>query len=236
MGFAVAGGLVLSMGNLATQYAWPFVGLSITEVVSSSITVVAGTPFPNPSLSRARVLLHVRCDFRLSQVKSPDEIQRLILILQSRESLRSETDRAQSHWWVAGTTLNYFLDNRINRAEILFPGVGCFLIAVCLGSWLHKSYSRDNLAKLQAHSKCVLYLQLHDNIIKLSRIKDHGNRKHQLLTSSSKLLFHLTRADLVASPNVAIVVWLHRMGSEAKPDPESLSLTPGNPPTSISPR
>ena len=24
---------------------------------------------------------------------------------------------------VTGTTLNYFLDNRINRAEILFPGV-----------------------------------------------------------------------------------------------------------------
>lgn len=40
--FALVGGLVLSMGNLATQYAWPFVGLSITEVVSASITVVAG--------------------------------------------------------------------------------------------------------------------------------------------------------------------------------------------------
>ena len=27
-----------------------------------------------------------------------------------------------------GTTLNFFLDGRINRAEILFPGVACFLI------------------------------------------------------------------------------------------------------------
>ena len=49
--------------------------------------------------------------------------------------------------------MNYFLDDRINRAEILFPGVACFLIAVLLGSWLHKSYSSDNLAKIQDHAK-----------------------------------------------------------------------------------
>jgi hypothetical protein len=42
VGFALAGGLVLGVGNLLTQYAWPFVGLSIVEVISSSITVVAG--------------------------------------------------------------------------------------------------------------------------------------------------------------------------------------------------
>ncbi|CAM6034554.1 unnamed protein product [Sphagnum compactum] len=93
VGFALAGGLVLGVGNLLTQYAWPFVGLSIVEVISSSITVVAGT------------------------------------------------------------TMNYFLDDRINRAQILFPGVGCFLIAVFLGAALHTSYSRDNLSKLQAHSR-----------------------------------------------------------------------------------
>lgn len=40
--FAMAGGVVLSIGNLSTQYAWAFVGLSVTEVVSSSITVVIG--------------------------------------------------------------------------------------------------------------------------------------------------------------------------------------------------
>ncbi|XP_062073154.1 ureide permease 1-like isoform X2 [Humulus lupulus] len=61
--FAMAGGVVLSLGNLSTQYAWAFVGLSVREVITASITVVIGT------------------------------------------------------------TLNYFLDNRINRAEILFPGV-----------------------------------------------------------------------------------------------------------------
>lgn len=86
--FAMAGGVVLSLGNLTTQYAWAFVGLSVTEVITSSITVVIGT------------------------------------------------------------TLNYFLDDRINRAAILFPGVGCFLIAVCFGSAVHSSNASDNKAKL----------------------------------------------------------------------------------------
>ncbi|CAL1360214.1 unnamed protein product [Linum trigynum] len=90
--FAMAGGVVLSLGNLSTQYAWAFVGLSVTEVITASITVVIGT------------------------------------------------------------TVNYFLDGRINRAEILFPGVGCFLIAVCLGSLVHSSNAADNRAKLESLS------------------------------------------------------------------------------------
>lgn len=40
--FAVAGGVLLSVGNLATQYAFAFVGLSVTEVITASITVVIG--------------------------------------------------------------------------------------------------------------------------------------------------------------------------------------------------
>ncbi|KAK2408354.1 putative ureide permease A3 [Trifolium repens] len=90
--FAMAGGVVLSIENLSTQYAWAFVGLSVVEVITSSITVVIGT------------------------------------------------------------TLNYFLDDRINKAEILFPGVGCFLIAVCLGSAVHSSNTADNQAKLKDFS------------------------------------------------------------------------------------
>ncbi|KAK1416012.1 hypothetical protein QVD17_31800 [Tagetes erecta] len=86
--FAMAGGVVLSLGNLSTQYAWAFVGLSVTEVITSSITVVIGT------------------------------------------------------------TLNYFLDDKINKAEILFPGVACFLIAVCFGSFVHASNAKDNEVKL----------------------------------------------------------------------------------------
>ncbi|KAK7309862.1 hypothetical protein RJT34_06946 [Clitoria ternatea] len=90
--FAMAGGVVLSVGNLSTQYAWAFVGLSVVEVITSSITVVIGT------------------------------------------------------------TLNYFLDDKINKAGILFPGVGCFLIAVCLGSAVHSSNTADNKAKLNEFS------------------------------------------------------------------------------------
>ncbi|KAK1551604.1 hypothetical protein Q3G72_001129 [Acer saccharum] len=88
--FAMVGGVFLSLGNLASQYAWAFVGLSVTEVITSSITVVIGT------------------------------------------------------------TLNYFLDDKINKAEILFPGVACFLIAVCLGSAVHPSNAADNKAKLKS--------------------------------------------------------------------------------------
>ncbi|KAL2650792.1 hypothetical protein R1flu_018920 [Riccia fluitans] len=91
--FALAGGLVLGIGNLACQYAWPFVGLAATEVISASITVVIGS------------------------------------------------------------TMNYFLDGRINRAEVLFPGVACFLIAICLGAALHKSNNRDIKLKLKSHEK-----------------------------------------------------------------------------------
>ncbi|CAA7393439.1 unnamed protein product [Spirodela intermedia] len=90
--FAMGGGIVLSLGNLSTQYAWAFVGLSATTVITASITVVIGT------------------------------------------------------------TMNYFLDGRINRAEILFPGVACFLTAVFLGSAVHSSNSADNREKLAGSS------------------------------------------------------------------------------------
>lgn len=43
VGFAIAGGVLLFLGNLGTQYALAFTGLSITEVVASSLTVVGGT-------------------------------------------------------------------------------------------------------------------------------------------------------------------------------------------------
>ncbi|KAF3779898.1 Ureide permease 2 [Nymphaea thermarum] len=96
--FAMAGGIVLSLGNLATQYAWAYVGLSVTEVVSSSMTVVIGT------------------------------------------------------------TMNYFLDDRINKAEILFPGVACFMVAVCLGSAVHSSNAADNKEKLSGSSSAHIVM------------------------------------------------------------------------------
>ncbi|XP_042495924.1 ureide permease 1-like isoform X2 [Macadamia integrifolia] len=86
--FAMAGGIVLSLGNIAQQYALALVGLSVMQVIASSMIVLIGT------------------------------------------------------------TLNYFLDNRINNAKILFPGTASFFIAICLGSALHSSNAADNKAKL----------------------------------------------------------------------------------------
>jgi len=39
---AMAGGLFLSLGNLVSQYAWAFAGLSVTNIICSSMTVVIG--------------------------------------------------------------------------------------------------------------------------------------------------------------------------------------------------
>ncbi|KAK8948465.1 Ureide permease 2 [Platanthera zijinensis] len=86
--FALAGGIVLCLGYLSSQYAWAYVGLAVTEVITCSITVVIGT------------------------------------------------------------TMNYFLDGQLNKAEVLFPGVGCFLIAVFLGAAVHSSNEADNKEKL----------------------------------------------------------------------------------------
>lgn len=46
--------------------------------------------------------------------------------------------------------MNYFLDDRINKAEVLFTGVGFFLIAVFLGPAVHSSNGTDNKKKLNA--------------------------------------------------------------------------------------
>lgn len=60
------------------------------------------------------------------------------------------------HW--TGTTLNYFLDDRINKADILFPGVICFLVAACLGSAVHSSNAADNKTKLNKHGIEYVFL------------------------------------------------------------------------------
>jgi hypothetical protein len=53
---------------------------------------------------------------------------------------------------VAGTSVNYFLDHRMNCAIILFPGVACFLVAVVLGSFCHASNAADIALKLNFKS------------------------------------------------------------------------------------
>ena len=63
--------------------------------------------------------------------------------------------------YFSGTTLNYFLDNRINKAEILFAGVACFLVAVILGSAVHASNAADNEEKLNASNKLGWVIVFH---------------------------------------------------------------------------
>ena len=46
---AMLGGLFLSLGNVSIQYAWAFVGLSVAQVVTSSIAVVIGGKILIPS-------------------------------------------------------------------------------------------------------------------------------------------------------------------------------------------
>jgi hypothetical protein len=41
--FAIAGGVFITLGTLATQYGWAYVGLTVTEVMASSLKVVIGT-------------------------------------------------------------------------------------------------------------------------------------------------------------------------------------------------
>lgn len=69
--------------------------------------------------------------------------------------------------------MNYFLDDKINSAKILFPGVGCFLVAVCLGSAVHSSNAADNAAKLE-------------------KLTDNGKDGTGYTSSSSVFLFHCT--------------------------------------------
>ncbi|KAG5603552.1 hypothetical protein H5410_025044 [Solanum commersonii] len=120
--FAMAGGMVLSLGNLSTQYAFAFVGLSVTEVVSASITVVIG------------IILTSATSIFLKPVQGVGKMTCAISLV------------------MTGTTLNYYLDDKINKAEILFSGVACFLVAVCLGSAVHSSNNADNKTKLDIYS------------------------------------------------------------------------------------
>lgn len=113
---AMAGGLALSLGNLVSQYAWAFAGLSLTNVICASMTVVSGAYI-----------------YTYESFVSMKMVLRLLML---------------AHHSCSGTTINYFLDGRINRAEILFPGVVCFLMAVFLGAAVHSSNAKDDEQKL----------------------------------------------------------------------------------------
>ncbi|KAK4715710.1 hypothetical protein R3W88_014048 [Solanum pinnatisectum] len=120
--FAMAGGMVLSLGNLSTQYAFAFLGLSVTEVVSASITGVIG------------IILTSATSIFLKPVQGVGKMTCAIPFV------------------MTGTTLNYCLDGKIYKAEIMFSGVACFLVVVSLGSAVHSFNNADNKTKLGNYS------------------------------------------------------------------------------------
>ncbi|KAH9602630.1 hypothetical protein KSS87_005115 [Heliosperma pusillum] len=100
-----------------------------------------------------------------------------------------------------GTTLNYFLDHRINKAEILFPGVGCFLIAVFLGAAVHKSNAADNKAKLKS--------------LPSDLEEDSGNKNQEIPVSdglsAKKVPMDIEKADETRNPKFGTAKFLIRL-------------------------
>ncbi|KAI5437825.1 hypothetical protein KIW84_023806 [Lathyrus oleraceus] len=92
--------------------------------------------------------------------------------------------------FVRGTTLNYFLDDKITKAEILFPGVGCFLVAVCLGSSVHSSNTADNSAKLKGSLR-------EGNIVKPKDIETGSNSAEKLKAGSADFLIELEKTRAI---------------------------------------
>ncbi|KAF8656042.1 hypothetical protein HU200_060835 [Digitaria exilis] len=138
---AMASGLALSLGNVVSQYAWAFVGLSVTNIVMCSMIVVIGK------------------------------------------------------------TMNYFLDGRINRAEILFPGAACFLIAVFLGTAVHSSNAKDKEEKLgilAANGECSLaFINVLISLTVLAQVKNDasmdGNVSSQAKPGSAEFILQVEK-------------------------------------------
>lgn len=112
--------------------------------MSIPFTEVKGSP-GTPELKQKRSIMGQRWVF-LSPL--PDTLQIEFTSKNYSNAYSSHQLNSLCFSFLIGTTLNYFLDGKINKAEILFPGVGCFLIAVCLGSAVHASNASDNRAKL----------------------------------------------------------------------------------------
>ncbi|XP_042498796.1 ureide permease 1-like isoform X5 [Macadamia integrifolia] len=104
-----------------------------------------------------------------------------------------------SCWSVSdrGTTLNYLLDNRINNAAVLFPGVGCFLIAVLLASAVHSSNASDNRAKLCKISEykdetvAIEVSESQESVKKIGDLEDGGVRVDKAKAGTANFLIEL---------------------------------------------
>ena len=82
----------------------------------------------------------------------------------------------------AGTTMNYFLDGRMNRAELLFPGVACFLVAAVLGSITHaanKNDERRTLSREKSMEECAQSRSSYDQFMHLIISCNHFTHRTQ---------------------------------------------------------
>lgn len=170
-----------------------FVGLSVTEVVASSITVVAGN--------------RVAAACQEQQAAWHEMLLRTLFDINLK---RYCAIKLTGPGICAGTTMNYFLDDRINNAAVLFPGVGCFLIAACLGSWLHASNVADIDKKLG--------IQRGGDVIDRYVIRSHPNwPKHLVLRHASVSTLAATAA---ATGEVLLLTQVqHTPGCDIKPKP-----------------
>jgi len=94
---------------------------------------------------------------------------------------------------VLGTTVNYFLDDGLNRASILFPGVACFLVAVVLGSFCHASNAADIAAKLEVAQDDVIRRKLgddesttNDSLEYVGLLSDPGSKSQRCMVKGSE--------------------------------------------------
>ena len=68
--FATAGGIVITLGTLATQYGWAYVGLSVTEVMASSLKVVIGSTYTDSSIT-LQTWMFSCCSYSIMHFQNP---------------------------------------------------------------------------------------------------------------------------------------------------------------------
>ncbi|KAM0855587.1 hypothetical protein ACQ4PT_049660 [Festuca glaucescens] len=99
---------------------------------------------------RGRLPQHTYLDYSITNLLAA------VLIALTLGQLGESKENMPNFFTQLSTTVNYFLDNRINRADILFTGVACFLVAVILGTSVHSSNAADNKEKLSGSTNRYL--------------------------------------------------------------------------------
>ncbi|RYR10721.1 hypothetical protein Ahy_B05g079199 [Arachis hypogaea] len=149
--FAMGGGVVLSLGNLASQYAFAFVGLSVTEVITASITVVIvclGSAVHSSNTADNKVKLsNLSSDYNAGSVDSltegvkPMDLESggdekikagtavFLLDLEKRRAIKAAFNLATNDQW---HTLKEGVPHLTVYTAFFYFSVSCFVIAIIL--------------------------------------------------------------------------------------------------------